>query len=465
MRLRPRLALATLAMALPLLVGLELIQRYARDRALTDALVDFANAQMQPAARSDCEASPSTWSVAGAQPQSGEPGRHDPSFGTQLFAYDEAFHSPNPNAPILPSELTATLAGRDVANGRGEDHGRQAWLVLVRMPWRQGPCAVIAARKWAPRGPGPWRHRLQEFVPIVAAVMLTLVLALGPVVRRIRQLAADVRSSAQNAYRTSVSRSGHDEISDLARAFDEASQEIRLQVAAKEQRAEALRSFLENTTHDVMIPLSVLQGHLDELRQQAHEQRPAAVALVGQAIGETHYITSLIRNLSLAAKLEAGQPDLQRAALNLSEVIARVVARLTPIARERRIKLEHAVPEAPVWVDGDVTLIEQALGNMIDNAIRYNRDEGNVAVVLDLGRDGRFNLRVIDDGPGIPDDELSRLAERYFRGNQARTRAPGGRGLGLNIARQVADFHGWALELARSEYGGLQVSFSGTARV
>lgn len=98
---------------------------------------------------------------------------------------------------------------------------------------------------------------------------------------------------------------------------------------------------------------------------------------------------------------------------------------------------------------------------MVLNGIRYGREDGHVAVVLETTRQQTFHLRVIDDGPGIPEEERSRLLERRFRGNEARTREPQGQGLGLHIVQHVVELHGWRLTLTPSEYGGLEVGFTG----
>jgi signal transduction histidine kinase len=124
---------------------------------------------------------------------------------------------------------------------------------------------------------------------------------------------------------------------------------------------------------------------------------------------------------------------------------------------QRQVALESAVPEDAIVVHGDVTLLEQAVSNVVYNAIRHNRAGGHVAVVLERPPARQFRLRVIDDGPGIPEAELSCLVERGFRGEQARTRNPEGQGIGLHITYQVAQLHGLSLTLGRSEYGGLEV--------
>jgi two-component system sensor histidine kinase BaeS len=124
------------------------------------------------------------------------------------------------------------------------------------------------------------------------------------------------------------------------------------------------------------------------------------------------------------------------------------------------VEIESATPAEPVAALADLTLLEQAVSNLVYNAIRHNRPGGHAALILDDDQ-GRFRLRVIDDGPGISEDELAHLVTRGFRGNDARTRVPGGQGLGLDIAHRVAQLHGFALAFRRSEYGGLEAELAG----
>ena len=172
-------------------------------------------------------------------------------------------------------------------------------------------------------------------------------------------------------------------------------------------------------------------------------------------------MASLVHNLGAAAKLEAGETHVERHPVNLNELVERAIARHRPVAGPRGIEINGAVPEPALWTSGDVTLIEQAVSNAVHNAVRYNRPGGHVAVVLEPADGASFRLRVFDDGPGVPDDQLARLTERRYRADDARTRAPGGQGLGLSIAREVALRHGFALDLRRSEAGGLEVQLFG----
>ena len=144
----------------------------------------------------------------------------------------------------------------------------------------------------------------------------------------------------------------------------------------------------------------------------------------------------------------------------LGALVERAVSRLAPLAKRQGIRVDFAVPERGVSVRADVTLLEQAMTNVIGNAVRYNREGGHVAVVLEAkGR--TFTLSVRDDGPGVDADALARLGERGFRTNEARTRRPEGMGLGLHIVREVAAAHGFTLEFSRNDPSGLVVTLRG----
>jgi len=119
------------------------------------------------------------------------------------------------------------------------------------------------------------------------------------------------------------------------------------------------------------------------------------------------------------------------------------------------------VPERAFEANGDVTLLEQAVSNLVHNAIRYNHEGGHVAVTLEEGERGQFRLVVLDDGPGVAPEELERLVERRYRSDDARSRSLGGNGLGLAISLDVAKRHGFVLALQLEQPTGLRASLCG----
>ena len=508
MRLRTRLALMLVALAAPLAAGAVWLRADFARRAAVSSLAELARARMESGGREMCEASPATFQEPPLFPRprgepSGRPGppgppprdRHGPDdvppelrgergerrgvegpggpggpgpprggpggSRLDLFAYAPDFLSANPRAPAFPAELRQKLeAGAREASDTRSDDDQRITTVALRMTWSEGPCAIVLARRHEPRGPWSALHDAWVFGALLLVLVGAVLFAVGPLVRRVRSLEEGVRRSAAGRYREAVAVEGGDEIADLAVAFNAAGAEVRAQIEALEKREKTLRSFVENTTHDVMLPLTVLQGHLTRMRNELASGSMPERDTVREALEESHYLASLVQNLGAAAKLDAGQPALRSDPFSWNTLVERVVLRHRTIAHEKGVELDFAVPEGDVRASGDVTLVEQALSNVVHNAVRYNRRSGHVAILLDA-RDGRFGVRVFDDGPGVAEAELARLAERSYRGDEARARHPDGMGLGLAIAKDVAERHGFDLQLRKSEAGGLEVEIGG----
>jgi signal transduction histidine kinase len=291
---------------------------------------------------------------------------------------------------------------------------------------------------------------------ISVVVIVVALFAAGPIVRRVRQLTESVRRLGTSS-EDPIHVEGSDEIAELGTAFEQSRQTIQEQLASLRDREAALRNYIANTTHDVMLPLSVLQGHLVSLQQRIENGETLDASAIVPSIEESQYLGSLLHNLNAAARLEATEGLGHRDTIDLNRLVERVVDRHRPVATRKGIGLEVALPEATVELRGDLTLLEQALGNLVQNAVRYNRSGGHVAVVLRGDRDA-WTLEVVDDGPGIPEADRERVLQPSFRGSEARTRHPHGMGLGLHIVSDVAKRHGLSLQLAETECGGLTVT-------
>jgi len=376
-----------------------------------------------------------------------------------VFAYDANLQSRNPDNPAFPTELAQQLeGGADVASDRSADQRRTQ--VVVRMPWDEGPCAVILMRS---KGPPPWFSGavLMPALLVALVVILIALLAAGPIVRRVRLLTESVRKLGDDAEEP-IHVEGNDEIAELGAAFEQSRQTIQAQLASLREREAALRNYIANTTHDVMLPLSVLQGHLTSLQQRIEAGDTLDANAIVPSIEESQYLGSLLHNLNAVARLDANEGLAHRDPIDLNRLVERVVDRHRPIAKRKRIALEVGVPEHRIEFPGDLTLLEQALGNVVQNAVRYNRAGGHVAVTLD-GDDDAWILQIVDDGPGIAEGDRARVVEPSFRGSEARTRHPHGMGLGLHIASDVAKRHGLRLAFSDTKDGGLtaELRFAG----
>lgn len=488
MKLRARLAVAVLVAAIPVVIGLGVLRaRFEWDTA-ERGLADFARDKMFLGGREACENAPEFFpfpppmrgpmqpfprGTAGRMPRDPlalppvgvRPQRDDggitPEMRAELWAYGPDFVSRNREAPAFPAALREAMeSGRDVHSTEWQRAQQEGIAVAVRMPWNEGPCAFVLVRRATVAPIGAVRDLVMGASALCIVLMGAVWLAAGPIVERVRRLTAQVRDIAATHYTAKADVGGADEVAELAQAFNSAAQEVRSNLDGLEARERALRHFVENTTHDVMLPLTVLQGHLTALRRRVETSDSADKRVVLDALQEAHYMASLVHNLSAAARLESDALALERGEVDLVALVERVVARHAPIARAREISLDHAVPPTPLATVGDLTLLEQAVSNLIHNAVRYVHPGGHVAVVLAQAQD-RFSLRVLDDGPGIDDALRAKVFERTFRSDDARSRHPDGLGLGLAIAKNVCDRHGFQLELRRPEAGGSEFEITG----
>jgi signal transduction histidine kinase len=310
----------------------------------------------------------------------------------------------------------------------------------------------------APRGPSLWWQAGLLALALVGASAF----AAWPLVRRIRKLTAAVQQSAADGYRTEVPHEGNDELAALARAFNAAGRSLRATIESLHEQERALREFLSNTTHDVMHPLSVLQGHLHNAREALEQSRQVDAATLHSCQEEAHFVASLVHNLTAAARLQSGVVPFDSRPVDLRKIVERAAARHRPMAESRGLLLEVGVPAEEVVVPGDLTLLEQAISNLVHNAVRHNTTGKHVAVLLEASTGDRtFALSVLDDGPGVSEGELARLCERRFRTATAWRSCPEGTGIGLAIVREVADRHGMALDLGLRPGGGFVATLRG----
>ena len=477
MKLQTRLLITTLLASVPLVLSLLWFERRSRLGMIEASVATSVLDVMRGEALKDCEHSPSTFALKmppnpmmhgrgkGLGPGMGFGGGDGAGpMPMRIYAYGSDFRSLNPEAPTLDSELVEQVRGkRSVASRPIDFDGRVGFESLVAIPGGKA-CSYVLARRPVPAivfsTPFQLRTSVAWLFPTLG-LLGAVYLGLGLLVRRVTQLTRDVKASARTAYAELPVDTGNDELTELRQAFQDAGREIRSQLSSLEASERILREFLANTTHDVMLPLTVLQGHLATLAEQKIVAGNRATDAITGALRESYYIGALLRNLALAAKLDGGQPVTCNESVDLGELVERATTRHRFMAVQQGVELNYAIPESPLLVGGDSVSIEQAVSNVIYNAVAYNRTGGHVAVLLERQGDDSFVLRVANDGPGVAKDELAHLIERHYRGDSARSRSQGG-GLGLNIAHRVAELHGWDMRLANSQPNGLEVSFRGT---
>ncbi len=251
-------------------------------------------------------------------------------------------------------------------------------------------------------------------------------------------------------------RGGADEVRTIAEAFHEMSLRINRQARAQALQAAAHRELMASLAHDLRSPLTALHGHLEALDSGCTDDGPLRQRLQVAALAQSDKVRRLSQQLFELATLQASAELPQRERFRLDELVTDAVQKFDLPPTADRVMLDGP-PPGRVELEGDLHLIERALTNLIDNAVRHAPPEAPVRVSLRL--DGaQVQLLVEDAGPGLPDE----LARRLQAGQPVREpaqRRPGGGvgGLGLAIAQRIAVLHGGSLRLLPAPQGGTRL--------
>lgn len=209
--------------------------------------------------------------------------------------------------------------------------------------------------------------------------------------------------------------------------------------ATERRRLERMRrDFVANASHELRTPLTSIRGFVEALEDGAIDQPETAHRFLGKIRTHSDRMALLVEDLLELGRLESGGRPPAREAAAPAAVAEEVVASFAGAAARKGIRLHHGDLGAPeVWTDPD--RLRRVLENVVDNAVKYTPEGGEVRVTTSPGPGGGATVAVEDTGPGIEAEHLPRIFERFYRVDKARSRALGGTGLGLSIARHLAE--------------------------
>jgi two-component system phosphate regulon sensor histidine kinase PhoR len=206
------------------------------------------------------------------------------------------------------------------------------------------------------------------------------------------------------------------------------------------------QEFVANVSHELRTPLSLIKSATETLIDGAKDD-PASLTRFLQIIDKhSNRLALLIDDLLLLSTLDSGVLRLNKQPLAIKSTVQEAIDDLRQRALTRDVTLENLVP-AGLIVLADNDRMRQVISNLVDNAIKYGRPGGTTKVGGRALEDGRIEVSVADDGPGIPFDAQARIFERFYRVDKARSREQGGTGLGLAIVKHVIQAHGGEVRL------------------
>jgi two-component system, OmpR family, phosphate regulon sensor histidine kinase PhoR len=209
------------------------------------------------------------------------------------------------------------------------------------------------------------------------------------------------------------------------------------------RRLERLRQeFVANVSHEMKTPLTAIRGFAETLLGGALEDKENNRVFVERMKAQAERLESLIDDTLSLARIERGEVPLSLSPVDWENLVSRVKESFKVAAGEQSISFQAQVePDLPK-VQGDGKLLEQAIGNLVDNAIKYNRPEGKVLVSVSRSGEKGVRIKVEDTGIGILKDDQPRVFERFYRVDKTRSREMGGTGLGLSIVKHIVERHG-----------------------
>ncbi len=208
--------------------------------------------------------------------------------------------------------------------------------------------------------------------------------------------------------------------------------------------------FVANVSHELRTPLSLIKGYVETLLDGARNDPEVAQRFLKIIERNTQRLDLLIQDLLTISALESGRMKLNLQPVDLRALADKVFNDLHGKADAKNVALVNAVPA--FTAKADPNRLDQVFANLVDNAIKYGRTNGTVAVGGKKLDEGRLEIFVRDDGPGIPPESLDRVFERFYRVDKARSRDQGGTGLGLSIVKHIVQAHGGEVRV-ESELG------------
>ncbi|MEJ2635741.1 MAG: HAMP domain-containing sensor histidine kinase [Calditrichia bacterium] len=297
-----------------------------------------------------------------------------------------------------------------------------------------------------------FRTSISSLLLIFAITGLIGLILFSLITRRLRSATEVVKKFKQGDLSLRIPEKKKDEIGQLAGIFNKMADTIVANMEELKRTDNLRRELVANISHDLRSPLASIQGYLETILIKdtglTDGERKQYLEII---LNNTMLLSKLVEELFELSKLDACQVPVKTEIFSVSELVQDVALKYQPQAEKSKIILEAILPEYQPFVEADIGLIERALSNLIENAIRYTPSGGKVKVAVSADEQNYIKIMVSDSGPGIAREDLPYIFDRFYRAERSRNRQRGGTGLGLAISKKILELHNSKLAVESRE--------------
>ena len=283
-------------------------------------------------------------------------------------------------------------------------------------------------------------------VSLVGALILGL-LAIWFLTKNLRRLIDTVRRFKEGDYEARIADAEKGDLSDLATNFNEMADTIVENIDQLKSVENLRRELIANVSHDLRTPLAIMQGYVETLLIKEDDIQPEERRRYLQTIlDSSEKLSGLIKQLFEYSKLETKQIQPKKEPFFLSDLAQDIFQKYQILAKEKDIQMDLKAPSDLPMVFADLGLVERVLQNLMDNALKFTPQGGQVSIELE-GHEDSVGVRIADTGPGIPENEQSFIFERYRQAANNQKSKGQGVGLGLAIVRKILELHNATIQV------------------
>jgi two-component system phosphate regulon sensor histidine kinase PhoR len=247
----------------------------------------------------------------------------------------------------------------------------------------------------------------------------------------------------------------------LTEEIEKFAKDKRIEIDTLKIREEYRKDFLGNVSHELKTPLFTVQGYILTLLDGAMEDKKVRKKYLQRANKGVERLIYIVKDLDLITKLEVGDLSLEISSFDIIELIKNVFDLLEMKASRRNIILTFDMDyKTPVFVWADRDKIQQVITNLVVNSIKYGYPDGTTEVSVENLIKNKVIIRITDNGEGIPDSQIQRIFERFYRIDKSGSRKEGGSGLGLSIVKHIIEAHGEKIYMESVVDVGSEFSFT-----